>query len=622
MSAAGRWLPFLGWWPMVNRATAKADLSAALTGALVVLPQAVAFAAIAGLPPEFGLYAAMVPALVAALWGSSWHLVSGPTTAISIVVFAAISPLALAGSEKYIGLALTLTFLVGAIQLTMGLARLGALVNLISHTVIVGFTTAAACLIAASQLKNFFGLDVPRGLQFHEVLLFAALHLGETHLLVTLVGLVTLLAGLIARKRLKRMPYMIVAMLVGGIVAAALNFLLGADKTAIQTVGAPASGLPPLSLPDLSLSAINTMLFPALIIAVLGLTEAVAIARSIAARSGQRIDNNQEFVGQGLSNLAGCFFSAYTSSGSFNRSGVNFASGARTPLAAAMSAVFLLLIALLAAPLVGFLPVPAMAAILFLVAWGLVDFKQIKEILQRHPRERTIFALTFIGTLLDLEKGLFLGILTSLAFYLYQTSQPLIQERAPPRDQLGNQRRKFTEAGPNAPGCPQLAMLEVQGSVYFGAVDHVQGRLQAVDEVDPRRKWLFVLAQGISFVDLAGAHLLADEAARRRAIGGGLFMVGSPLRMLRMLIKGGQVLTIGRDRIVAHKGDALRKVYPMLDSDICRECKVRAFQECQAALPNGETRADPVPPELSAEAPPASEPEAATDPAPNKENPR
>lgn len=587
-----RWLPFLQWWPMVSRDTTKADLSAALTGALIVLPQAVAFASIAGLPPQYGLYAAMVPALVAALWGSSWHLVSGPTTAISIVVFAAVSPLAAVGSETYIGLALMLTLLVGLIQLTMGLARLGALVNLISHTVIVAFTAAAACLIAASQLKNFFGLDVPRGLPFHEILLFAALHLGETHVWVTLVGVITLVAGLMARKYQQRVPYMIVAMLVGGLAAALINFALGADKTHILTVEAPASGLPPLSMPDLSFTALQGMLFPAFIIAVLALTEAVAIARAIASKSGQRIDNNQEFIGQGLSNVAGSFFSAYTSSGSFNRSGANFAAGARTPLAAAMSAVLLLLIALLAGPLMAYLPVSAMAAILFIVAWGLVDFRHVGEILRHHPRERTIWLLTFIGTLVDLEKGIFLGILASLAFYLYNTSQPAIQERAPPKAELGRLRRKFIDVGADAPACPQLAMLAVHGSIFFGAVDHVRNRMREVNEADPQRKWIFLLAQGVNFADLAGVRMLAEEARRLRGAGGGLFLLGAPPRLLRAMIEAGAVEAIGRERFIAHKGDALRAIYPLLDTEVCRRCRVRAFQECQQALPNGERRAD------------------------------
>jgi SulP family sulfate permease len=589
-TALRRVLPLLDWWPRVTRLTLRHDAMAALTGAVIVLPQAVAFATIAGLPPEYGLYAAMVPAVVAALWGSSWHLVSGPTTAISIVVFAAVSPLAVPGSDRYIGLALTLTLLVGIMQLAMGLVRLGALVNFISHTVIIGFTAGAACLIAASQVGNFFGLSVPRGLHFHEVLLYAAEHIDEAHLWVALVGAVTLASGALARRLLPRWPYMIVAMLIGSLVAVALNWALGPRATGIDTVGRIAAGLPPLSLPDLSFGAVQAMLFPAFIVAILGLTEAVAIARAIAVHSGQRIDSNQEFVGQGLSNIAGSFFSAYTASGSFNRSGANFAAGARTPLAAALSAVVLLLIALVAAPWAAHLPVAAVAAILFIVAWGLIDFRGIAEILRRHPGERVVLLLTFFGTLIDLEKGLFLGIVVSLLLYLHRTSQPAIQERVPIAAELGNPRRKFADAQPGQAVCPQLAILRLQGSLYFGAVEHVRRRLQAVDESSPGRKWLMLVVQGMNFVDLAGAHLLQQEARRRRALGGGLMLVAVQPAAWQMLERAGYIAEQGAERIVAHKGEALRRIYPLLDPAVCRDCTARLFEECQAALPGGEPR--------------------------------
>jgi sulfate permease, SulP family len=428
-----RLLPFLRWWPNVTPQTFKADTIAAFTGALIVLPQAVAFATIAGLPPEYGLYAAMVPAVVAALWGSSWHLVSGPTTAISIVVFASISPLAEPGSPQFIGLVLTLTLLAGLIQLAMGLARLGMLVNFISHTVIIGFTAGAAILIAASQIKNFFGLDMPRGAHFHEVLIQFGSHIPDIQPWVLTVGAVTLATGILAKRYLPKLPYMIVAMVVGGGVAAILNAQFGSERPA----SAPSARWWRRSRRcrcRISRSARSSRpCFPATIIAILALTEAVAIARSVATKSDQRIDSNQEFVGQGLSNIAGSFFSGYAGSGSFNRSGVNYASGARTPLAAAMSAVFLLLIVLLVAPLAAYLPVPSMAAILFIVAWSLIDFHHIGEIIKRHKRERIVLALTFVGTLIDLEKGIFLGILVSLMFYLYRTSQPSIRELVPAR---------------------------------------------------------------------------------------------------------------------------------------------------------------------------------------------
>ena len=585
-----RLLPFLRWWPNVTPHTFKADSIAALTGAMVVLPQAVAFATIAGLPPEYGLYAAMVPAIVAALWGSSWHLVSGPTTAISIVVFASISPLAEPGSPQFIGLVLTLTLLTGLIQLAMGLMRLGMLVNFISHTVIIGFTAGAAILIAASQIKNFFGLDMPRGAHFHEVLIQFGSHVMDTQPWVLMVGMVTLITGMLAKRYLKKLPYMIVAMVAGGVVAAIINAQVGIEQTGIHTVGALAASFPPLSVPDFSFTALNQTLFPATIIAILALTEAVAIARSVAIKSDQRIDSNQEFIGQGLSNIAGSFFSGYAASGSFNRSGVNYASGARTPLAAALSAVFLLLIVLLVAPLAAYLPVPSMAAILFIVAWGLIDFHHIGEIIKRHKRERIVLALTFFGTLIDLEKGIFLGILVSLMFYLYRTSRPSIRELVPLAVERDNPRRKFAPIAVDAPTCPQMTILRIEGSIFFGAVEYVQQHFRNVDEADPQKKHLLLTSRAIGFVDLAGAELLAKEATRRRRLGGGLYLVGVQPDLCEMLRRSGQVDTVGEDQIFRHKGDAIQAIYPRLDTEICRTCAARLFRECHIALPDGTAR--------------------------------
>ena len=587
---AKRWLPWRAWRPMVTRESMRHDASAALIGAVIVLPQGVAFATIAGLPPQYGLYAAMVPAVVAALWGSSRQLVTGPTTAISVLVLAVLSPLAEPGSERYIGMVLALSLLAGLMQLGMGLARLGALVNFISHTVIVGFTAGAACLIAASQLKNFLGLEVPRGAMFHETVLFAASHLGQAHVWVALVGAATLASGLLARRFISRVPHMLVALLVGSLVAAGLNQWLGASRTGIETVGTLVAVLPPLSMPDLSFTTLQALLFPAAAVAVIGLTEAVAVARALAVHTGQRLDSDQEFIGQGLANIAGSFFSAYPSSGSFNRSGLNQEAGARTPLAAAMSAVFLLAIALLAAPLAAHLPVAALAAVLFIVAWGLIDWHQIGQIARRHPRERIVLLATWIGVLVDLEKGLFVGVVISLLFYLYRTSQPAIEELAPPRAELGNPRRKMVAVGEAAPACPQLAMLRLRGSIYFGAVEHVREQFHRVDEANPERKWLLLLAQGVNFVDLAGVQLLAEEAQRRRTLGGGLMVVGAQPAVRRMLERSEAVNVIGAQQLIAHKGDALRSVYPQLDSAMCKACTLRIFDECQTTLPDGTPR--------------------------------
>ena len=255
-----------------------------------------------------------------------------------------------------------------------------------------------------------------------------------------------------------------------------------------------------------------------------------------------------------------------------------------------MSAVFLLLIVLLVAPLAAYLPVASMAAILFIVAWSLIDFHHIGEIIKRHKRERIVLILTFVGTLVDLEKGIFLGILVSLLFYLYRTSQPSIRELVPSAAGRENPRRKFVPFDANNPGCPQLTMLRVEGSIFFGAVEHVQKFFRNVDEADPQKKHLLVTARAIGIIDLAGAELLAKEATRRRRMGGGLYLVGVQPDLCEMLRRSGQVDTVGEDQIFRHKGDAIQAIYPRLDNEICRKCTARVFHECNIALPDGTPR--------------------------------
>ena len=580
--------PFLRWWPSVDKATTKADLIAGLTGAMIVLPQGVAFATIAGLPPEFGLYAAMVPAIMGALFGSSWHLVSGPTTAISIAVFASISPYAEPGTAHYISLVLTLTFLAGLFQLIMGLARMGVLVNFISHTVVIGFTAGAAVLIAGSQIKNFLGLQMARGLPFHEVLEQVYLQFDKINPYVTAVGVITLLAGIVLKKYMPKL-YMILAMVIGGVTALVINQLYGgADVTHIKTVGALSASLPPLTYPDLSIGAIKQVLFPALIVTMLALTEAVSISRAIAVKSEQRIDGNQEFIGQGLSNIFGSFFSSYASSGSFNRSGVNYAAGAKTPLAAVFSALFLVIILLMVASLAAYLPIAAMAAILFLVAYSLIDFHHIHSILHTSRQETAVLIVTLIGTLVDLEKGIFLGIMLSLMLYLYRTSRPEVISVVPDPESDSYHYVPVEQRSE----CPQVKILRLHGSIFFGAVNHVQQILLDVDEYNPQQKTLVLASSGMNFVDIAGAEMLVQEARRRRKLGGGLYFYRMQEDVHSLLMKGEYMKDIGEENSFPAKSRPIDVIYPKLDSDICRTCAARIFAPCHKALPNGALRQD------------------------------
>jgi len=586
--AFSRFFPFLLWWPRVNRGTLRADLIAGTIGAIIVLPQGVAFATLAGLPPEYGLYAAIVPAVIAALFGSSWHLISGPTNAISIVVFASMSTLATPGGSEYIGLVLTLTLLVGIFQLALGLARMGALVNFISHTVIIGFTAGAACLIFSSQVRNFFGVDIERGSTFLETFEQFILHLDRINPFVTAVGAVTLATAIAARRWFPKVPYMIVAMLTGSAVAAGLNAYFGTARTGIATLAALPQALPQLSMPNLSLEAIRKTLPVAFAVTILALTEAVAIARSIAASSGQRIDGNQEFIGQGLSNIAGSFFSAYASSGSFNRSGVNYEAGAHTPLAALSAALILVPILFVIAPLGTYLPHAVMAAILFIVAWGLIDAAGIRTMLRASRRETAVLLVTFFAALFsELEFAIYAGVIVSTMLYLTRTSRPLVLDVKP--DPSEGSYHYTADSG--LPDCPQLKMVRINGSLFFGAVDHVQRALLEIDARDPRQKHVLIVASGINFVDMAGAGMLLQEARRRRRLGGGLYFYRMKDEVLRIMQRTGFAAEIGLENLFPVRTRAVEVIYRKLDPEICRHCTARIFRECHAALPNGEPRA-------------------------------
>ncbi len=570
-------LPFLAWFPAVNRGTMRDDMMAGLTGAIVVLPQGVAFATIAGMPPEYGLYAGMVPAIIAALFGSSRHLVSGPTTAASIVLLSSLSIYAPPGSAEFVTLALTLTFMVGVLELALGLARMGALVNFISHSVIVGFTAGAAILIAAKQLKHFFGIDMSGGGHLHDILWNFAQQITVINPYVVTVALITLLSGIAVKRWLPKVPYMIAAMLLGSLASVLITAGFGEAAAHIATVGALPQSLPPLSAPDLSLHTIKNLAPATLAVTLFALTEAVSIGRSLAKRSGQRINGNQEFIGQGLSNIFGSFFSGYVATGSFNRSGLNYQSGAKTPLAAVFAGFLLMAIVLLVAPLAAYLPKAAMAGILFLVAWGLIDFKEIRHIIKSSKRETAVMAVTFFGALfLELELAIFAGVMLSLILYLERVSHPRIVSLAPdPR-----LHKHAFSSDPTVTECPQLKFLRIDGSIFFGSINHVQEAFAQLRERNPRQKHLAIIAEGINFVDVSGGETLVEEARKRRDAGGALYLVNIKHGLWHSMERCGCLDAIGPNNVFQSKTAAVTGIYQKLDKSICAVCSKQVFREC------------------------------------------
>ena len=413
LANVSRYLPFLTWWPLLrDRTVLRTDVLAGLTGAIVVLPQGVAFATLAGMPPAFGLYSAMVPCVIAALFGSSRVMVTGPANAISLTVLAVLAPLAHPESARYVELAITLTFMVGIWKILASLARAGKLIDRVSHTVIVGFTAGAAVLIVNSQIRNFFGIDIARGTDVAHTIWALAQHVTDINMAAVLVGLVTLATALLWQPFNRIVPAMLVAVAAGTVIAALLRSVNPA--LTVKTMDALPGALPPLSMPDFSLETWKLLFVPSIAMTLLSLAEAVSIAQALARRRSEKFDSNQEFLGQGLANIFGSFFSGYLASGSFNRSGVNMAAGAVTPFSAICAALFLVVLLVFVAPLAQYLPLAALAAILFLVAWNLIDRREILYLIS-DKYERVTLVSTFLATLtLRLDWAILFGVAVSL----------------------------------------------------------------------------------------------------------------------------------------------------------------------------------------------------------------
>jgi SulP family sulfate permease len=406
-------LPFTRWLPEYQQpGVVRADLLAGLTGAIVVLPQGIAFALLAGMPPHYGLYAAMVPCIIAALFGSSRLMVTGPANAISLTTMALIAPLAIPESEHYVVLVLTLSFLIGVIQIALGLGGAGKWVEKVPHSVIVGFTAGAAILIINSQVGTLLGIEIARGTSVLDTIqqTMIAIHQCQWRPQVLSLVLITLVTMRLWKPLNRWIPAMLIAVIAGSVALLVLEHYF-TEFSGIRKVSAIPGALPPLSYPVLSLEHLQLLFGPVLVMTLLASTEAMAIARAMALKRNDSFDANQEFIGQGLANVGGSFFSAYPSSGSFNRSGVNLAANAQTPLAAMCAAVFLLVILIFVSPLAEYLPYAVIAALLLAVAWNLIDLGQIRHELRSGAQEWIPMVITGVGTVtISLEWAVLAGI--------------------------------------------------------------------------------------------------------------------------------------------------------------------------------------------------------------------
>ncbi len=564
------------WVKEVDAASLRSDAIAALLVAVLVLPQAIAFAALAGLPPAWGLYGAVVPAAIAALAGSSRHVITGPTNALALALAASLAPLAVAGSAEYLRLALVVTLMVGLIQVFVAVLRLGALTHFIAPSVLLGFTSGAALLIVWYALVDLGARPRPDG---------PAL----------IVGGVTLAVALALRWRWPRGPYYLVALVVGTLTGVALTQGAGAS---LRLVGALPQAWPDFVLPPLQWADLPRLATIALALTIVALGQSIAIAKALAQRSGQLLDVNRECLGQGLANTAGALFSCFVSAGSLNRSVPNLQAGARTPLAGVMAAAFTLLLVALAAPWLAWVPMAAIGGLLLLVAWGLIDRAGWRELLQIDRREAAVAGATLAATLLlPLQVAVLAGVAASLVVYLYRTAHPALRTMgfdAPPQPGV---HRPFVVLEPGAPGaeCPQLKMLRMEGSVWFGAEAHVADALQALRDAPRPAQQLLVMGKSMNFIDAAGAMLWERERVRRLAKGGDLYFHRPRPPVVALWRQSGFIDRLGADHFFADKRSAIAAIVPRLDGEVCAGCQVRCFEEC-ARQPGAATQLPPMEP--------------------------
>ncbi len=522
-----RWVPLIGWLRTYHRGLLTRDVLAAVIVTLMLVPQALAYAMLAGLPPEMGLYASMLPLVLYAVFGTSASLAVGPVAVAALMTASALSSFAAPGSPEYIGAALVLAALSGLILIAMGVLRLGFLVNFLSHPVISGFVTASGILIAISQLKHIFGVEAS-GHNVVELLRALLDQWQQVNVITLLIGLGVWAYLWVCRKRLNGwltklgMPaswagLMVKAAPISAVVVTTLlawGFQL--EQRGVDLVGFVPSGLPAITLPSLDQSLWLGLLPAALLISLVGFVESVSVAQTLAAKRRQRIDPNQELIALGMANLGAGVSGGSPVSGGFSRSVVNFEAGAATPLAGAFTALGIVLATLLLTDLLAFLPTATLAATIIVAVGTLIDLPAVKRTWQYSRSDGVAMVATLLLTLLhSVEVGIISGVVLSLGLHLYRTSQPhsAVVGRVPGTEHFRNVKRHQVETDEH------VAMLRIDESLYFANARYLEDTVMALAARSPSIKHIVLTCQAVNVIDASALESLEAINGRLKDAG-------------------------------------------------------------------------------------------------------
>lgn len=695
-----RFLPFLNWFPLRGE-TIKSDLLAGITVALVLIPQSMAYAQLAGLPAYYGLYAAFLPGIIAALWGSSSQLATGPVAVVSLLTASALAPLAASGSSEFIALAILMALMVGIIQLSLGVFKLGVVVNFLSHPVIVGFTNAAAIIIGLSQLNKLFGVSMGRSEHFIQDIWGVLQQVGDTHIPTLLMGISAFAIMWGLKKFAPKLPGVLIAVTLTTIVSwsigfehnskgkveeimdtevktlaseyvqtetkiddlngklnakstelkqhrkshegssqrtAALNYEIELIKLELkdaegenrklarsmrkfifeqvsvadgqpaklylagqvpqgeksdgyrwrikkvskgelklvgggEVVGGIPAGLPQFDLPKLSWDMMATLFSGALVISLVGFMEAISIAKAMAAKTKDRIDPNQELIGQGFANIVGSFSQAFPASGSFSRSAVNLNAGARTGMSSVFAGIIVLVTLLFLTPLLYHLPQAVLAAVIMMAVIGLINFKAIRHAWHTHKHDGIASVVTFVATLAfapHLDNGIMVGAGLAIILYLYRTMSPRVAILGRYSD--GTLRDAKVN---NLPVSEYIIAIRYDGSLYFANVPYFEDTILEAVSSSPCAKHLLIVSDGINQLDASGDEVIHHVVERLRSNGVRVVFSGLKKQVIDVMRHSGLFDYIGQENVFADEEKALDSIYAeVLEADPNAQCRL------------------------------------------------
>lgn len=554
--------PFLNWiGELKDGKVLRADIVAGITVALVLVPQSMAYAQLAGLEPYYGLYASFLPGIIAALFGSSRQLATGPVAVVSLITASAFEPL-VADPESYIVYAVLLAFMVGCFQLALGLFRLGVLVNFLSHPVVLGFTNAAAIIIATSQLGKIFGVSVEKADNHYEtVWLTINAAISDTHAYTLIMGIVALAIMIFLKRYFSKIPNVLFAVLITTVA----SWIIGYEQLGGRVVGSIPVGLPMPKMPEFNLVIILELATTAMVISIIGFMEAVSIAKAMATRTRQRLDPNQELIGQGLSNISGSFFQSYPVSGSFSRSAVNFEAGAVTGFSSVVTGAIVALTLLFLTPLLYHLPQATLAAVIMMAVAGLVNIKPVIHAWKIQKHDGIVAFITFVLTLIlapHLEWGIVIGVMLSLGLFLYRTMRPRVVLLARHPDGTLRDAEEYS-----LQTCDSISLIRFDGPLYFANTGYFEDIILERAASKPHLKYIIIDAEGVNEIDATGVDTLEDLARRLKAAGIQLIIARAKKQITDILDSTGFVDQIGQQHVTRLCSSALNLVWDDLNCD-------------------------------------------------------